>query len=348
MSARSRSPEAAPSRGAAPDPRAASAHRATINDVAAAAGVSRQTVTRAMNGMPGINPATKDRVLTAAKRLSYRPSRFGRGLVKPEPHTLGLVVDDLTNPYYPELASAVIGEAAKQGWNVIVAEKIHATDREELLTEVAGQVDALLGYLNDSEGLDQLGDLPCIQFDSEPGSTIGGIEMDFEPAMGELVDHLLGRGVRHPVLLDISPPGPLSRRGQCFVDLMRDRGIDPPVTQVRDNSMAAGAAGSQSILQDHPETDAIMAFNDVAACGTLKTLRRAGIEVPGQVKVAGFDGLGLGTYVSPELTTLALDVQGVAAAAVGLALGMAAGEIPRTGPAARRRLSYRLVVRESS
>ncbi len=172
--------------------------------------------------------------------------------------------------------------------------------------------------------------------------------MDFEPAMRELVDHLLDRGVRHPVLLDISRPGPLSRRGQYFIDLMRERGIDPPVTQVIENSMAAGAAGSQAILQDHPEADAIMAFNDVAACGTLKTLRRAGIDVPGQVKVAGFDGLSLGTYVSPELTTLALDIQGVAAAAVGLALEMAAGESPRTGAEARRRVAYRLVVRESS
>ncbi|GAB3753616.1 LacI family DNA-binding transcriptional regulator [Microlunatus parietis] len=328
--------------------RTAPAPRATINDVATAAGVSRQTVTRAMNEMPGINPATKARVLAAAKRLRYRPSRFGRGLVKPEPRTLGLVVDDLTNPYYPELASAVIGEAAKQSWNVIVAEKVHATDRRTLLLEVAGQVDAVLGYLNDSDGLDQLGDLPCIQFDSPPGSTVGGVELDFAPAMAELVDHLLDRGVRHPVLLDISPPGSLSGRGQCFVDLMREHGFDPPVTQVIDNSMAAGAAGCAEILQDHPEADAIMAFNDIAACGTLKTLRRAGIDVPGQIKVAGFDGLGLGTYLSPELTTLALDVQGVAAAAVGLALGMAAGEIPRSGPKARRRVSYRLVVRESS
>lgn len=327
---------------------AAPAPRATINDVASAAGVSRQTVTRAMNEMPGINPATKERVLAAAKRLRYRPSRFGRGLVKPEPRTLGLVVDDLTNPYYPELASAVIGEAAKHGWNVILAEKIHATDRRELLIEIAGQVDAVLGYLSESEGLDQLGDLPCIQFDSEPGADLGGVELDFAPAMAELVDHLLDRGVRHPVLLDISPPGPLSRRGQCFVDLMREHGFDPPVTQVIDNSMAAGAAGCAAILQDHPEADAIMAFNDIAACGTLKTLRRAGIDVPGQIKVAGFDGLGLGTYLSPELTTLALDVQGVAAAAVGLALGMATGELPRTGPEARRRVAYRLVVRESS
>jgi DNA-binding LacI/PurR family transcriptional regulator len=129
---------------------------------------------------------------------------------------------------------------------------------------------------------------------------------------------------------------------------MRNHGIDPPITRVIDNSMAAGAAGSQAILQDHPQADAIMAFNDVAACGTLKTLRRAGVDVPGKIKVAGFDGLGLGTYVSPELTTLALDIQGVAAAAVGLALGMAAGEIARIGPEARRRVAYRLVVRESS
>ncbi|HYI60142.1 MAG TPA: LacI family DNA-binding transcriptional regulator, partial [Microlunatus sp.] len=120
---------------------------ATINDVAAAAGVSRQTVTRAMNAMPGISPETRDRVLVAARELSYRPSRFGRGLVKADHRMLGLVLDDLTNPFYPQLASAVTGAAAAAGWNVVLTDMTHAADRETLLADLAHQVDAVIGYV---------------------------------------------------------------------------------------------------------------------------------------------------------------------------------------------------------
>lgn len=301
-----------------------------------------------MNGMPGINPATKDRVLQAAKRLRYRPSRFGRGLVKPEHQTLGLVVDELANPYYPELASAVIGEAAKRGWNVVLAETAHATDPDQLLAELAGQVDAIVGYLYVSQSHDQLGDLPYVQIDAHPDDQEAGVELDFTDAMVDLVDHLLGRGARRPVLLDSAPADALSTRGAYFVELMHQRSVDPAVVRTAEISMAAGAEGTRSILRDHPDVDAIMVFNDVIACGTLKALRQAQVDVPGQVRVAGFDGLNLGTYVSPELTTLAVDVRGVAEAALDLALGAVSGEQPRSGPEARRRVAYRLVVRESS
>ena len=89
-----------------------SARRATIIDVAARAGVSRQTVSRAMNDLPGISAATRDRVLAAAKELNYRPSRFGRGLVEQGPPTLGLVVGSLSNSYYAELGAAVVRACA--------------------------------------------------------------------------------------------------------------------------------------------------------------------------------------------------------------------------------------------
>ena len=82
--------------------------RTTIIDVAERAGVSRQTVSRAMNGMPGISTATRTTVLEAAKELNYRPSRFGRGLVEQGPTTLGLVVSDLSNSYFAELGAAVL------------------------------------------------------------------------------------------------------------------------------------------------------------------------------------------------------------------------------------------------
>src|SRR5699024_1704759 len=96
--------------------------RVTITDVAAAAGVSRQTVTRAMNDMAEIAPATRTRVLQVARELRYRPSRVGREMVRGQRRTIGLMVHSLVNPYFPELASATVGAAARRGWNVVLAD----------------------------------------------------------------------------------------------------------------------------------------------------------------------------------------------------------------------------------
>ncbi|MGX9901364.1 LacI family DNA-binding transcriptional regulator [Arthrobacter sp. SA17] len=119
-----------------------SAHRrAGIVDVAKVAGVSRQTVTRAMNDMPGISETTKSRVLDAAKALRYRPSRYGRGLVKKGTPILGLVVYDLTNTFYAEMASSVVEAASKHGWTVLVTEWARGGD--QILVELAQQVDGI-------------------------------------------------------------------------------------------------------------------------------------------------------------------------------------------------------------
>ncbi|MET0694042.1 MAG: LacI family DNA-binding transcriptional regulator, partial [Propionibacteriaceae bacterium] len=215
--------------------------RATINDVASAAGVSRQTVTRAMNDMRGISEATKLRVLGAARDLSYRPSRFGRGLVKPELQTLGLLIDDLTNPFYPELASAVLGQAAKNGWNVVLADVVHTTDKHALIADLAAQVDAIVGYLQFDEAMQPVLDgLPVVEID--PGTPrYGAVILDLGPAMAEAVAHLVAAGVRRPVMIDVSSSGVPGGRAALLVEKMRELGITTEVVMVGENAVAAGS-----------------------------------------------------------------------------------------------------------
>lgn len=328
--------------------RATTKRPVTINDVGAAAGVSRQTVTRAMNDMAGISEQTKARVLEAAQRLNYRPSRFGRGLVKGEQHTLGLVVAELSNLYYPELASAIVGTAARHGWSVLLTETVHATDRAAQVAELCAQVDALVGYLDPrADGTAKLlRGLAFAQIDCGSDPTSPGVELDSSSAIGELVDHLVRQGCTQPVLLDLSSSHGLSPRGRRFAEDLRRHGIDLPAVRAEENTLGAGVEAARAALHDHPDT--IIAFNDTIACGALKALRVAGVDVPGEVRVTGFDGLQLGTYVTPQLTTLAMDTQAVATAAVELVLAMSAGTTALIGPAAHRTVAYRLVVRESA
>lgn len=324
--------------------------RATIIDVAAAAGVSRQTVTRAMNGMSGISATTKERVLAVAAALDYRPSRFGRGLVTGGDHQLGLVVNDLRNPYTPQLASAVFRLAAEQGWNVMLADVDLASDADRMVQALGAQTDVVIGYLGSRRHRwsEVLGNVPMVELDPSSDPPTAAVWIDPADAIEALADHLVATGVRHPVVLDNSSPDHTSARGGLMLDALRRRGYLPELVHAPHATAECGAEETVRILARKRRLDAILAFNDVMALGVLQACRRGGVDVPGDVRVVGVDGLPLGALVSPTLTTLAVDLDAVAREALGLALGMLAGELPRHGPAVQRTVRHSLLVRDSA
>ncbi|MCL9666382.1 LacI family transcriptional regulator [Curtobacterium albidum] len=324
--------------------------RATIHDVAAAAGVSRQTVTRAVNGLYGISPATKERVLAAAAALDYRPSRFGRGLVTGGDRQLGLVVDDLRNPYSPELAAAVLRLAAGRGWDVMLADAGLAGDSDRAVRALGVQTDVVIGYLGARapELVEHLGSVPVVELDPAGEVLRGAVRIDPTQAVEDLADHLVETGVRHPVIVDASDTGRPSGRGRLMLEALRRRGYLPEIAIADAPTSELGAAMTTRALERFRRVDAVLAFNDLMALGVLGACRRAGADVPGDVRVVGVDGLALGTLVAPTLTTLAVDLDAVAREALDLATGMLAGDLPRSGPAVQRTVRHRLLVRESA
>lgn len=336
--------------------------RVTIVDVAAAAGVSRQTVTRAMNDMTEIAPATRERVLQVARELRYRPSRFGRDLVSGQRRTIALVVHSLINPYYPELASAVVGAAARRGWNVVLADSRHASSPKQLLADLGAQADVVVGYLG-AIPPDHRGDLlPLVVIDGDAGSGHAVVRFDAAGAMADLADHLAGAGVRHPVM---AVPGSGTARAREFAAAMArhqvpvrvltypEPGAGGDPTRSGGDDLAGGISVAAALVREihsgAAAADAVLGFNDLTACGLLKGFRRAGVAVPDQVRVAGIDGLSLCTVVSPELTTLALDLDEVAEHAVDLAIEIFDGRAaPGETEGTARKVSHRLLVREST
>jgi DNA-binding LacI/PurR family transcriptional regulator len=315
--------------------------RATIVDVAAAAGVSRQTVTRAMNRMPGISAATRERVLAAAEGLGYRPSRFGRGLVLGGERQLGLIVDDLRNPYSPELAAAVVGVAAARGWNVMLADVALAGDADRMVASLGAQTDAVIGYLGTraADWIELLGSVPVVELDPPGPVTGGAVHLDPAPAVEALVAHLVAAGVRSPVVLDSARSAATSRRAVLLREGFARRGVTAAVTPIAEPTASAASAAASLLLAADDRPDAIVAFNDVMALGVLATCRRAGVDVPGDVRVAGVDGLPVGALVAPALTTLAVDFTAVATAALDLVA---------TEPAGVRTVPHHLLLRESA
>ncbi|WP_232820324.1 LacI family DNA-binding transcriptional regulator [Brachybacterium sp. YJGR34] len=322
--------------------------RPTIVDVAERAGVSRQTVSRAMNDMAGISPATRSRVLEAAKELSYRPSRFGRGLVEQGPITVGLVVQDLSNAYFAELGAAVVRACVPYGWNVVLAEADNALVPEDVARELARRVDAIVGYGMLHGDLRGATGMPVVRIDgtAEQCQEMGIIELVFPGATADLVAHLRRAGVHRPVVMDLAgdaEPGTRARALAAALAPLAESG-EVPIHKAHDR------VGHVEALQEVLEVgaDALVAFNDELAVRLLRALRTMGVEVPGRLRVVGLDGLEIGSLVTPELTTLSIDIDAIAAQAVALVAGMLEGRIPLTGQEAHRVVPYRLEVRASA
>ncbi|WP_430645533.1 LacI family DNA-binding transcriptional regulator [Agromyces sp. GXS1127] len=326
--------------------------RASIIDVAERAGVSRQTVTRAMNDMPGISAATKQRVLDAARELQYRPSRFGRGLVSRGTPTLGLVVVDLTNGFWAELASAVLDEATERGWTVLIAETSH--DARSAVATLLDHVDALFGLVDVPETeLDELvGPTPIVLLDPKPDlRRRAWVRLDFESAMADAASHLVSKGRRRIVMLDWSRSQPRSERATSFVHAVESLGLDQLVlrhTATSEPSIDLGRLAAEEALAQWPDLDAFVCFNDPIAVGALKACQAAGRSVPADVSIIGVDGSAVGLVVTPELTTLSFDFRELARTAFSTLLASVEGSLADGGPAAHRPVRPQLVVRGSS
>ncbi|MEU1160358.1 LacI family DNA-binding transcriptional regulator [Streptomyces sp. NPDC005921] len=312
--------------------------RATIHDVARLAGVSRQTVSRAVNDKGEIDPVTKERVLEAARLLDYRPSRFARGMVRKGAVTTGLVIPDLMNPFFPEVAAGVLEAAEQRGWQVVVWDSRTDVDRErEALDVLSHQADAVVGYFKneDAELARLLGGVPLVLLERGPQQTrFGAVGIDVAVGMERGVAHLVAAGHRRIGLLDgdgLSAPGP---RRAAFLDEVRRHGL--PVDQgwivlCPEHSVAGGESAMARLLSAHPEVTAVVGFNDLIAIGAIRTARSRGLRVPDDLAVLGFDGLSLGELVEPALTTLHIDKRRLGRLAVEQVARLRAGEEPLTG-----------------
>ncbi|NSX39014.1 LacI family DNA-binding transcriptional regulator [Pseudarthrobacter oxydans] len=324
--------------------------RATILDVAAAAGVSRQTVTRAMNDMPGISASTRERVQQLAAELGYSPSRFAKGLVQGARTSLGLAIPDLTNPYFPAFASSVVEEATQRGWNVVVDDFGHGSGSGlDAVARLGPQVDALVGYLGASstEAQSMMGRRPVVVLDFPSGQAAGLISFDYAYAAQLALERLKSVRHRRIAYLDADLEGPATTRGLAVAAAAADAGLELTLRRSADSASAAREA-VRSMLEHDGRIDGLLVFNDLMAAGALKALHDAGRRVPEDCAVIGMDGIPLGELVTPELTTLSLDLRAVGRAAVDLVDNLISGRLQAGSPDSELVLKHQLVLRQSA
>ena len=296
--------------------------RATIDDVAARSGVSIATVSRVLSGSVPARPETRDRVLAAARELAYRPSGVARALKRQETLTLGLVVTDITNPFYPQLVRAVEAAAHGRGYGIVLANggDDAARELEHLDLLIDRRVDGIVIVSSrmTRRHAQRLRDTPIpvvLVNATVAGSTLPTVTTAHRRGARMATDHLIGLGHRRIAHIGAPPDQAASAQRRLGVrDALRAAGLKEPAVVIGDGGVTGGAQAAETLVGT--DVTGIVAYNDLTAIGALRTLRRAGVDVPAEMSVIGFDDIDLAAWTDPPLTTVRQPIDALAGWAV--------------------------------
>jgi DNA-binding LacI/PurR family transcriptional regulator len=314
-----------------PTPNLPGGKRPTLADVAARAGVSTALVSIAMRGAKGVSAATREHIFTAAQEIGYRPDTRARLLRSRRSRLLG-VQFGLQHPFHADLLECLYAVAEPAGYQLALS-AVAASRSEQRATDalLADRCEALilLGPQAPAARLENLAaQLPVICIARRLPSSAPGVEVvrtaDDDGAC-QAVDHLVSLGHRDITHIDGGrAPGAAERR-RGYRTAMRRHGLTSQVLP-GGPAEADGAAAARALQAVHPRPTAILAFNDQCAAGLLDVFLRAGIGVPGQISVVGFDDSHPARLAHINLTTVGQDIPRLADLAVVRALARLEGQ----------------------
>lgn len=291
--------------------------RITIEDVARAAGVSRQTVSRAMNDKGEISPETKERVMRAVQQLGYRPNRLAQGMVTRRTYTVGLVLGNIINPFFPEVTRGVQDVAQANGYNVFLCNTDDRGDIElqELRSLAAQGVDGIILFSHHAsdEELRSFADdyRPIVLINrvfSHPHISL--LIVDNYRGAQLAAEYLIKHHHTHLGMITDDSSGYLtSRRVSGFKQTILEHELPFSENQIvpAKSNLEGGYQATHRLLDQHPATTAIFAFNDLMAVGAIRSCLERGLRVPEDIAIIGFDDIQFASMTNPSLTTIRVD-----------------------------------------
>ncbi|MCB0196696.1 MAG: LacI family DNA-binding transcriptional regulator [Anaerolineae bacterium] len=284
----------------------------TMRDVAKEAGVSIKTVSRVVNNQGEITDSTRERVLAVIERLGYRPNLIARGLVTQRTYTIGLNIQDITNPFFPEVARGVQDMARAHNYNVFLCNSDDDPQEEiRTLQTLADQsVDGIISFPNRQSTVRLFAEenrpFVLINSDMKHPHVSQVMTNNFQGAK-LAVDHLATKG--HTEIGMIT--------GQYLQESQRVLGFEAglkahglTITPSRFLSgmpkFERGIEATHQLLTEHPEISAIFTFNDLLAAGAIQACKKLGRRVPDDCAIIGFDDTQLASLIDPPLTSVRL------------------------------------------
>lgn len=294
---------------------------ATIRDVARQAQVSVASVSRVLNGREAVSEETRERVIAAVKALGYVPHAGARSLSLARTHAIGVALPDLHGEFFSEIVRGMDAEARERGYLLILS-NLHSGSglQASALRAMRGRVDGLVvmaPHLSEEElaavlppGLPAVLVNTSVSADRHPA-----IHLDNRAGTAAVVDHLAGLGRRRIVYIG-GPKGNIDaeQRAAAFEAALERHPAIAAATVAGDFTQASGEAATAALLEAGHRFDALFAANDDMAIGAMQALRRAGIRVPQDVAVAGFDDIPIARHIG--LTTVRVRIAELGAKAL--------------------------------
>lgn len=289
----------------------------TIKDIARRAGVSIATVSRVINNKSeGVGRETREKILDIVKELNYYPNRIARGLVTKKTNILGLILPDISNPFFPSLARGVEDTASRYGYNMILCNTDNKKEKEEtyisvlkennvdgiLYTSVIRQKDKNVKKLLQSK-------IPFVLLDRSINvRDIPKVFTDGVSGMQQMINYLIENG--HRRIAYISGPKSNSsteQRLKGYRKALGDAGISADHTIMKDGDykISSGYKNMLELLDEGGNFSAVACANDLMAVGALEALKDRGIKVPEEMSITGYDDIYIADVTSPKLTTVA-------------------------------------------
>jgi len=307
-----------------------------IAEIARRAHVSTATVSRTLNQSGAVRPDTARKVWRAAAALNYYPNSHARALASGRSRLLGLIVSDITNPFFPELVHSFEALATAQRYDVILTSTDYQTAymtncvRRMLERKVDGV--AIMTSEMDMALIKDLArrGVPLVFMDvGRVGPRMSHVLIDYANGIRQGVDHVMDLGHKRVGFIT----GPLDlhsarTRRQAFLDGLRARGINPDPKLVREGTHTAdgGEQAMTALLKQSKRPSAVVCSNDWTAIGALHAIDAAGLRVPDDVSVVGFDDIPLARYTSPPLTSVRMSAGDVGSTAFDALFRLIGGE----------------------
>jgi LacI family transcriptional regulator len=300
--------------------------RIDIRAVAADAKVSVATVSRVINSVPNVNPVLSKRVWEVISKLGYVPNNQARALVSGRSKLLGVIISDITNPFFPELIQGFEEEAVAAGYETLIGSTSYDLRRMEICVQrmLERKVDgvAVMTFGIEEPLLDRLAlqKMPMVFIDVAPAKKgFSAIRIDYGQGIYEAVQHLAVLGHRRIGFIS-GPEGLHSayEREKAFRSATGMIGLTLPdeYVYVGDYTIEGGSAGTEHLLKLRRPPTAIVCSNDMTAIGALHAASRLGLKIPEDVSLIGFDDIGIAKFMLPPLTTVRMSGREIAISAV--------------------------------
>ncbi|MBZ9607975.1 LacI family transcriptional regulator [Clostridium estertheticum] len=311
----------------------------TMKDIAEMAGVSKATVSMVMNKKDSsISDATRKRVLEIAKKMSYIPNSIARSLSTKKSGTIGIILPDITNPFFSEMARAIEDEAEGLEYNLIICNTDNDIDKEQKYIEllISKLIDGIIfmsgGKSNESITMLKNNNIPFVLVDRY----IEGYKDDYgvfclnKHGIKSGIKYLYEKRNRKIVFVKGRENLEVSKqRLEGYIEGMKNYGIyDEKYIFEGDFNVEGGVLATQKIISTFPNLDAIFYSNDMMALGGMKILLRNGYKIPRDISVVGFDNIRISEIIEPELTTIAQPIYKMGKKACSILIGVINGELP--------------------